>query len=305
MKKIENAAVIGMGALGMLYGSRLMTTLGRDNVKFLMDSGRLKRHSGDTYTVNGTTVSFTMEDAALAGPQDLVILAVKYPALQEALREMAPAVGRDSILMSVMNGITSEEKMAERFPRRQIIGCVAIGMDAMREGTRLHYTKAGRLQIGELEDGQKDLVRRTAEVLQRSGIACEVTDIRRAMWNKFMLNVGVNQACTAYATDYGHVTADGPLLHEMEEAMREVLRLAKAQGVQLTEEDLSECIRIEKTLCPESYPSMRQDMVAGRKTEVDMFAGTVIRLGKKYGIPTPVNEKYARMIHDMEAQLPD
>ena len=87
--------------------------------------------------------------------------------------------------------------------------------------------------------------------------------------------------------------------------MREVMRLAKAQGVQLTEEDLSECIRIEKTLCPESYPSMRQDMVTGRKTEVDMFAGTVIRLGKKYGIPTPVNEKYARMIHDMEAQLPD
>ena len=77
MKKIENAAVIGMGALGMLYGSRLMTTLGRDNVKFLMDSGRLKRHSRDTYTVNGTTVSFTKEDAALAGPQELVTLAVK------------------------------------------------------------------------------------------------------------------------------------------------------------------------------------------------------------------------------------
>lgn len=305
MKEIENAAVIGMGALGMLYGSRLMTTLGKDNVSFLMDSGRLKRHSRDTYTVNGTAVGFNMEDAALAGPRDLVILAVKYPALQEALREMAPAVGGNSILMSVMNGITSEEEMAEKFPRRQIIGCVAIGMDAMREGTSLHYTKAGRLQIGALEEGQEELVRRTAEVLQRSGIACEVTDIRRAMWNKFMLNVGVNQACTAYETDYGHVTAEGPILHEMEEAMREVLRLAKAQGVQLTEEDLSECIRLEKTLCPESYPSMRQDMVAGRKTEVEMFAGAVIRLGKKYRIPTPVNGKYARMIHAMEARLPE
>ena len=123
MKKIENAAVIGMGALGMLYGSRLMTTLGRDNVKFLMDSGRLKRHSGDTYTVNGTTVSFTMEDAALAGPQDLVILAVKYPALQEALREMAPAVGRDSILMSVMNGITSHAVRSSAASRSEWMRC--------------------------------------------------------------------------------------------------------------------------------------------------------------------------------------
>ena len=69
-------------------------------------------------------------------------------------------------------------------------------------------------------------------------------------------------------------------------------------GIGLTEEDINLCIEIEKTLKPDGYPSMRQDALAGRQTEVDLFAGTVIELGKRYGIPTPVNEKYRRMLVD-------
>jgi 2-dehydropantoate 2-reductase len=82
----------------------------------------------------------------------------------------------------------------------------------------------------------------------------------------------------------------------MKEAMREVIRVAAAEGVTLSEKDIDEAIALEKTLKPEGYPSMRQDAIAGRTTEVDLFAGTVIALGKKHGIPTPVNEKYRRMI---------
>ena len=116
------------------------------------------------------------------------------------------------------------------------------------------------------------------------------------MWRKFLLNVGINQACTVYETDYGHVTSPGPICEEMKEAMREVIRIASAEGITLTEDDIDNAIALEKTLKPDGYPSMRQDALAGRQTEVDLFAGTVIAMGKKYGIPTPVNEKYRDML---------
>ena len=170
-------------------------------------------------------------------------------------------------------------------------------MDAMRDGTDLHYTKMGKIQIGSRKGDQKEQVEAVATALREADVPYEVMeDIRTAMWHKYLINVGVNQSCTAYETDYGHITSPGPIRDEMKEAMREVIRVAAAEGVTLSEKDIDEAIALEKTLKPEGYPSMRQDAIAGRTTEVDLFAGTVIALGKKHGIPTPVNEKYRRMI---------
>ena len=171
----------------------------------------------------------------------------------------------------------------------------------MREGTALRYTKPGRLQIGVTEEEQKPAFQALASFLERTKIPHEICpDIRRSMWNKFMLNVGINQACTVYETDYAHATALGPILDEMIDAMTEVIRIAEAEGVHLTQEDLNRCVELEKTLKPDGYPSMRQDAVAKRPTEVDLFAGTVIQLGEKHGIPTPVNRRYLDAVRRME-----
>ena len=298
MKKIETIAVYGLGALGMLFGSSLQKTCGAERVKFVMDSARYSRHKNDRYTINGEPFAFSLEDIAdVKAPSDLVIVAVKGPSLPAVIDMMQPSVGEDTTIISLMNGISSEDMLAERYERRQILDCIAIGMDAMRDGTDLHYTKMGRIQIGSRNGDQDERVAATAAALREAGIPHEVReDIRSAMWHKYLLNVGVNQACTAYETDYGHVTSPGPILDEMKEAMREVIRVAAAEGVTLSEKDIDEAVELEKTLKPDGYPSMRQDAVAGRPTEVDLFAGTVIALGLKHGIPTPVNQKYRKMI---------
>ena len=170
-------------------------------------------------------------------------------------------------------------------------------MDAMREGTQLHFTKCGKIQFGSRDGSQTEEIAALEKYLSEAGIPYEVrSDIRCAMWRKYLLNVGVNQACTVYETDYGHVTSPGPICEEMREAMREVIRIAAAEGISLTEDDIDAAIELEKTLKPDGYPSMRQDALAGRQTEIDLFAGTVIAKGKKYGIPTPVNKKYRDML---------
>ena len=313
MKEIKTIAVYGLGALGMLFGAQLQKAYGPENVKFVMDEKRYARHKEDVYLINGETFDFSLQNAAkISTPSDLVIVAVKGPALKEVAAQLAPSVGPETIIMSLMNGITSEDILAEHYGRERILDCIAIGMDAMRDGTKLSYTQMGKIQFGsrmgdrmggQMDDrmdsrmgGQKEAIEAVERCFDGAGVPYEVReDIRRAMWFKFMLNVGVNQACTAYETDYGHVVAPGPICDEMQEAMREVSRLAAVEGIVLTQEDIDTCIAIEKTLKPDGYPSMRQDALAGRETEVELFAGTVIALGKKYGIATPVNEKYGEM----------
>ena len=301
MKKIETIAIYGLGALGMLFGSSLQKEYGTERVKFLMDSARFSRHQNDRYTINDEPFAFSLQDIEdVKTPSDLVIVAVKGPSLPAVIDMMQPSVGKGTVIISLMNGISSEDMLAKRFDRQQILDCIAIGMDAMRDGTDLHYTRMGRIQIGSRNGGQNEEVEAVAAVLRGAGVPYEaLEDIRGAMWHKYLLNVGVNQACTAYETDYGHVTSPGPICDEMKQAMREVIRVAAAEGVTLSEKDIDEAIELEKTLKPDGYPSMRQDAIAGRTTEVDLFAGTVIALGQKYGIPTPVNEKYKRMIEHL------
>ena len=299
--EIKRTAVFGMGALGLLFGSQIAEADGGNAVTFLMNQERAKRHQQDRYSVNGIEKHFQIEAAEDAVPYDLVIVAVKYKDLEDVVEEMKPAVGPDTVIISVMNGISSEDILAQTYLRRNVIDCVAIGMDAMREGTALRYTKPGRLQIGVTEEEQKPAFQALASFLERTKIPHEICpDIRRSMWNKFMLNVGINPACTVYETDYAHATALGPILDEMIDAMTEVIRIAEAEGVHLTQEDLNRCVELEKTLKPDGYPSMRQDAVAKRPTEVDLFAGTVIQLGEKHGIPTPVNRRYLDAVRRME-----
>ena len=128
------------------------------------------------------------------------------------------------------------------------------------------------------------------------------TDILKRMWGKFMLNVGVNQTCLAYSTNYSGTLAEGTEENRIFlAAMREVIELANAYEIDLSEEDLDYYVKIIGTLSPTGVPSMRQDGMAKRYSEVEMFAGTVIRMAKDKDIQTPANELLYKKIKEIEA----
>ena len=99
-----------------------------------------------------------------------------------------------------------------------------------------------------------------------------------------MLNVGINQTCMAFETDYAGCLAPGQAHDTFISAMKEVIRIADAEGVNLTEDAIGEYIEIVRSLKPDSIPSMRQDSLQKRRT------GTVIRIAEKLGISVPANE---------------
>lgn len=301
MKEIKNVSIIGMGALGVMYGSHLAHHMGFDHVTYIMDEKRYEKYKGSTVTCNGEKLSFTCVPASQAVPADLVIVAVKSTGLTEALDTMKNCIGPDTVILSVMNGISSEEIIGERYGAEHMIYAVAQGMDAMKFGAELTYSKMGVLCIGARLESQKEGLDRVCCLFDRTELPyVREKDILHRLWSKFMLNVGVNQTCMVYSCTYGDVWRPGKERDTMIGAMREVIAVANAEGIDLSESDLEEYDRIIRTLRADGTPSMGQDRIARRHSEVEMFAGTVIRRGQKAGIPTPVNQWLYDQVQEIE-----
>ena len=141
------------------------------------------------------------------------------------------------------------------------------------------------------------------EFLQRAGVPAEREpgEILHHIWGKFMLNVGVNQVCMAYGCTYGQVQKPGEARDTMIAAMHEARKVGACQGVLVTQKDLYDYLALLDTMPSDAMPSMAQDALAHRPSEVEAFAGTVLDLAKFYGMQAPVNQKLYDTIREMEA----
>ena len=220
----------------------------------------------------------------------------------EAIRDMKKFIGPDTIILSVLNGITSEEDIEAVYPGH-CLWSVAIGMDATRVGRSLTFGAPGRIQFGEKNGEMTDRVRAVDEYLTACGIASEpCSDILFKQWSKLMVNDGLNQAAAAFDLPYGGLTKPGPAYDKMLEAMQEVIDLSVLEGVNLPADNHKAFLEsMAPTFKPDGMPSMRQDVLAQRPTEVEEFAGVVRRLAKKHGMPTPANDFFYEKIREIEA----
>lgn len=299
---IVNISIIGMGALGLLYGEYISDHYPEGSITYVMDQARVERYSNSTFLCNGVEKKFNMVSVNQAKKVDLILVAVKFNGLQDALALMKPCVGENTIIISVLNGISSEEIIGESYGAERLIYTVAQGMDAMKFENSLQYTRMGKLHIGAAEASQQENVRRVSEFFDYIKLPYVLeSDIRYRMWSKFMLNVGVNQTCMVYNTTYSGAIKAGEPNRIMISAMREVLALANAEGIALTEKDINQYIEIIKTLSPEGTPSMGQDRINKKASEVEIFAGTVIKMARKHNIYVPINEYLYERVKEIEA----
>jgi 2-dehydropantoate 2-reductase len=299
---IDTISVIGAGALGAVYGS-LFYAMDPRSVSFVAGGERGERLRREGVVINGNLYHIPVispEDRAT--PADLVMVAVKYQQLDAAIGDMKNRIGEGTTILSVMNGIDSEERIGASYGMDKVLYCVAIGMDALREENRVVYTTQGKLLIGKAANPVlTERVRRVQAFFGRAGIVYETPpDMLRNLWWKFMINVGINQASAVLRAPYAAFQAGGEARELMDAAMREVIRLAEKTGVDLKEADIRAFDPILARLSPQGKTSMLQDVDAGRKTEVEMLAGRVIELGRRYGIPTPVNQKLFDLIRQIE-----
>jgi len=302
MLVIQKVIVSGLGAIGSAYAARIYDT-SPELVTVVVDTERLERYQREGITINGKAYSFRMVTPDVSEkPADLILIAVKYHQLGEAIQEIRNFVGENTIILSLQNGITSETMVGEAFGMDKVLHSFVVGTDAVRVGTSTRYSSIGKIVFGDRSNRKDDpKVLAVQEFFDRVHVPYEVpNDIMREMWWKFMMNVGVNQVSAVLKAPYGVFRKVKEARELWEMGAREVLAIAERAGIHLVEADIQEHLRIAEALSPEGKTSMLQDVEAGRKTEVEIFAGTVAQMGDAYGIDTPVNDLLFKLIRAME-----
>lgn len=299
---INRMTIIGRGAIGLLYGSIAAATLGSDAVEYVMDDERFERHAREQIRVLDKPCDLPTVRGKDAHPAELLVLAVKAGGLDAALDLAAPLVEPGTRIVSLLNGITSEDACAARFGWEGVVPAVAQGLDATYLDNNLRYSCPGHIHIGAAEKTAPEAVADVASFFERAGIPRIIEDdIRHRLWAKLMLNVGVNQTTMTFGGTYGTVTSDPEQIRCFVAAMREVRAVAAAEGVELTEAELTGMFELCAQMAPDGMPSMAQDRVMRRPTEVEEFSGTIVRLGHEHDILTPQNEWLYQRIREIEA----
>lgn len=304
--EIKKITIVGMGALGVMYGDFLTRKLGKECIEFVANKERIKKFKGNGVFCNGQPCDFTLADEEEMGKTaDLLIFAVKATALEKAIQTVRNKVSKNTIILSVLNGISSEEIIGEVYGTEKIIHCVVQGMDAIKTQNKAIYSQFGQFCIGisEGNEDKKQKLQAVVALFNKLDIPYTIEkDIVRRLWSKFMLNVGVNQAVMIYEGTYETVQKPGEARDLMQNAMKEVITLAQKENVNVTKEDFDGYVTLIDKMNPNGMPSMRQDGLAHRKSEVEFFAGKVVALANKHKIDVPVNKKIYEFVIKMESE---
>jgi 2-dehydropantoate 2-reductase len=301
--EIKKVSIIGLGALGILFGSHLAKRMPKEDVRIIADRKRIDKYKKENVYCNGEPCDFHfVAPEEPCKPADLLIFTVKYEGLHDAIQAVQRHVGKDTIILSALNGITSEGIIGQVYGMDKILYSVAQGMDAVKVGNKLTYDHLGMLCYGDQKPGMiSEKVKTVAAFFDKIDFPYEIdTNMNKRLWGKFMLNVGVNQTVAVFKSNYGEVQRDGEARETMIAAMREVITLSEYEGVNLTEADLNYWLSVLATLSSEGKPSMAQDLEARRYSEVALFAGAVLEMGEQHRVPTPVNKVLYDTIKSIE-----
>lgn len=289
----------GLGAVGAMV-AQCLAPLG---LRVVADAPRIARYRAEGVTVNGRRLEATYVTAADAAPVDLILVAVKRAQLEAAIAELRPFVGPRTVILSLLNGVDSEAVIGAALGPDHVLPAFVVETDAVRDGSDVRYTRVGTIVFGEAR-GPTETPRVAAlrSLFDAAGIPCRIPpDITRELWWKFMLNVGVNQLSALLRVGYGAFAEPG-LQDLVRAACGEVIAVARAEGVALGEADIDAIFPILARLAPGQRTSMLQDVEAGRVTENAMLGGMVVELGRRHGLPTPVNAMLARLIGVLDAR---
>ena len=287
MRKI---LICGLGAVGLTYAVKFKAN---SELKILVDKERLERYNRNKPIFNGIVQEFDyiLPDENFAS--DLIIIATKSQGLNDAIKNIKNFVNENTIIISLLNGISSEEKIQEAYPNATVLKSYFIGHSAVRVGNSVTQDGVGEIFI---ENNTK-----IKEIFDEFKINYQIPqDINYSMWLKYTMNLFSNQVSAILNMNFGELKRNQAFLKFAKKIILEVQTIAQAKGVKNLENLENDALAFLNKMCDEGKTSMLQDILAGRKTEVEIFAGEIIRLGKKFNLPTPYNQVLYDLIKIVE-----
>nr|MCR4742125.1 ketopantoate reductase family protein [Treponema sp.] len=296
---IKNVAIIGLGAVGAVLANQLEEVL-KDNLFCILDDDRRKLYQEKEITINGQKQNFNYVSPADVKEVDLVIIATKNLQLDQALKEIKNAVGKNTAILSLLNGIQSEKEIEKIYgPERTLYGFI-INLESINLDRNITCTAKGQIVFGEKDNKPTKRIKEIEELFNKAKVSYKIPqNIQFEMWKKFLINTVFNSLGAICRSPYGGFK--NQVLQDLARKIgNEVIQVANAEKIPLTKELLEEDIKLTCSYTESGKCSMLQDMEARRKSENPFFCGTIMELGKKHNIPTPYCEFLYQLIDASE-----
>lgn len=295
---INTISIIGIGAVGAIYAWRLSEYLGYKNVRVVVNAERLERYQKEGIYLNGARVNFhyVLPDAPVE-PADLIIFATKNHHLMDAIDDVSEHVGKQTMLLSLLNGIDSEQILTERFGAEHVLYGFTTALDSTRNKNRIDFSTEGIIFLGEKHNEMTARLSAVTDLFTQAKITYQVPEnIERELWAKFMVNVSINTISAITRATYGDCASIEPIRNLIIDTQKEVIALAKAVGIEgLDESYIERYQKIFASLEYEGKTSMLQDIEAGRETENDWFCIRASQMAAELGIPTVLIDTLGRV----------
>lgn len=300
--------IIGAGAMGCLYGGKLSAVPGnevylldvwKDHIDAINQTGLMmeEKESELVYSVKAE------RDATKVGICDLAIIFVKSTLTDVAVRSNRAVFGPETVTLTLQNGLGNLELIAQEIGRENLLaGTTAHGALMLGPG-RMRHTGFGKTVIGEIDGKKTERVARIVEAMEKAGLETDLSEnVLGLVWDKLLVNVGINAITGITKLQNGQLVEYPEINDILERAVEEAVAVAKAKGIKLSFPDPVAHTRDVCVATAANKSSMLQDILNGKRTEIDMINGAIVREGKMVNIETPVNVVLTNLIRFMERQ---
>ena len=296
---MKQILMVGAGSVGGFFGARLAKQ--SPDVSFLLRPNTLAAVKRNGLTIRSAEGTFTVRPQAASDARelprpDLIVLGVKAYDLDEVLNQIEPVLTDKTVILTLQNGIDTEDRLHARLQRDCVVGGVAYIYSKIAEPGVIDHYKKGAVAIGELMGHESARVLAIRDVFAAAGVPCHLSkDIRRAKWEKMCWNCVFNPI-TVLIDDHVAKALDHPeMTGVIRQIVGEVAAVSAALKVPLPLDMAERVVKATQEI-RDIHTSMYDDWKAGRQTEIEYLNGFIVTKGRELGIPTPVNEALTAMI---------
>lgn len=289
--EIKNVLILGLGAIGTIYAVKLNEIA---NISVLVDKSRIDRYKANGIIFNSKRYDFNLVlDTDSGFCADLIIVATKSINFSQTADMIKNYVGKNTIILSLLNGITSENVLAQKYGQDKVLPAFFIGHSSMRIGNSVSFDGVGKVVFGEVDNSYSQKVQSLEKFFNSANLDYRISkDITTELWQKLIVNIGVNQALAIYKKTFGALKDENNKVRLFAiNLMSEAIEVANAIGIKDSDKFLQYTLDYIATVPSNCKPSMLQDIEHGKPTEIESFAGEILRLGKENNIQTPYNTK--------------
>ncbi|MGH9161918.1 MAG: ketopantoate reductase family protein [Vicinamibacteraceae bacterium] len=304
-------AVMGAGAVGCYFGGMLaragapVTFIGRAaHVEAITANGLLLQTRDFQEMVQASAST----DAAAVGGAQMVLFAVKTTDTEAAANALLPHLLNGAVLVCLQNGVDGAERIRGTTRIDAIPATVYVAAEMAAPGVVKHAGRGDLVigdpsQRGESSNQRRHDIDRIAEIFGRAGVPCRVSaSIERDLWTKMVMNCAYNAISALSRTRYARLVADPGTREVMRHAIEETVAVARGLGVAMPDGMVEAGWKLADSM-PNALSSTGQDILRGKRTEIDSLNGHVARRGAELGIPTPVNQTLHALVKLLEEQM--